>query len=263
MTDQVQEPALNTLPPLAATSTETSAGTRQEPRTEVAKPESIKDRPTLSYAETGNRALDVSLRILGRAGVSPDSFEMQSARRGDFKPLRAVLTHMGAEDGDFAVDLMEQAYQDFQSKESMEKQNLHKEFHTIAGGEQEWNDTLKWIDANATDEESSELVDALEAGGHAARMAAKYMALMFHTFGGQEQSQEQPQEQQTEEQPVGRASARATQKASGAASFKGISANEYATKVTELTNQGVKDSDPRIQALHRQRLAAIRAAAPR
>lgn len=250
MTEQVQAATPGTPSELEATSTETTAGSRQE-----AKPEAAKERPSTSYVQTGNKALDASLRILGRAGVSPDSFEMQSARKGDFQPLRAVLAHLGAEDGEFAVELMEQAYHAHEDNEAREREKLSKDFHSIAGGEQEWNDTLKWIDANATDAESAELVEALGSGGHAARMAAKYMALMFHTFGGQ-----QPEQGPEQASYAGPASARATQSAAGAATFKGISAEEYARKATELVNQGVKNNDPRLQALHRQRLAAIRAA---
>ena len=74
------------------------------------------------FKETGNKALDGALRILGRAGVAQDSFEMDAAREGNFAPLKAVLNHLKAQDGDIALSLLENAYNDYVTKEKAAKE---------------------------------------------------------------------------------------------------------------------------------------------
>lgn len=216
------------------------------------KPEATKPTKEIRYEETGNKALNASLRMLGKAGIDPDSFEMKAARQGNFDPLKAVLHHLGNEDADIAVELMEQAYHDHVANKDREQKQLIKELHSIAGGSEQWDATLDWVVANADKDEEAELLAALEAGGPAARMAARYMTTLYAQFGSQAPAEDQPEEEQNP-------APRATAAASGTAGQRYITAQEYAKQVESLYAAGASKNDPRVVRLQKQRISAIRA----
>lgn len=202
---------------------------------------------TFNYESSGNKSLDAALKILGRAGVAPDAFEMQQARNGDFGPLRAVLNYMGVEDADIALSLMEGAYNDFEAQGKAAKEATMKAAIETAGSPEAWDEVLQFIDSNADEQEAAELSAALEAGGAQANLAIKYMNLLYQAFG---QSAEEGSEE-TEESPRSVASSSSPRKG------EDITAQEFAVQYQRLLAQGYRETDPRVVRLQKQRLASI------
>lgn len=217
-----------------------------------AKPAAPQKPSTLNYEKTGDRAVDGALKILSRAGVAQDSFEMDAARQGNFAPLKAVLQHLGAEDGDIALQLLESAYAAHIEGEKAAKQQLQKTLLDIAGGAKEWDAALKFIDANASPEESEELVAALEAGGKTAEMAARYMTLLYQVHGSDAAVSDAPKEAPPQ-------SPRASQSRAGGGNSDYISSDDYYRQYQALVNSGARENDPRIIRLNNARLRSIKA----
>lgn len=209
-------------------------------------------RQPVNYTESGNKSLDAALKILGRSGIASDSFEMKAARQGNFEPLKAVLQYTGAEDGDVAVQLMEAAYNDHTSKVEAERVQLREDLLKIAGGEKDWDATLSFIDKNATPEEADELMKALESGGAAARMAARYMATLYQTHGKAEGVGTEATKEASQESP------RATGTRSGAGESGYISSEQFYQQYQTLLNQGAREDDPRVIRLQQARLRSIK-----
>lgn len=212
-------------------------------------------RPPVNYMESGNKSLDAALKILGRSGIAADSFEMQAARQGNFEPLRAVLNYAGAEDGDVALQLMEAAHNEHNTRVTAEREQLQKDLISIAGGEDAWDATLAFIDANATPEEADELIQALESGGTAAKMAARYMANLYQTHGQEEKEGVGTEgvKEPSQESP------RASGARSGAGESGYISSEQFYQQYQALLNQGAREDDPRVVRLQQARLRSIKA----
>lgn len=255
MTDTTQ-PQSTQAPPAVEQTPDTQPAPRATP--EAVKPAAPVQpgSKTVSYMQSGNKALDAALAILGRGGLEQDSFEMDQAREGNFGPLKAVLNHLKLEHGDAALQLMEAAYATHQAEQEKARKELVSDLHKIAGGKDGWEATQAFIEANATPDEAKELKEALETGGITARMAARYMATLYQQFG-QGAQEGQPQEAQaTQPQNF---SPRATKSAGASKAGEFLSFDDYFKQYQALVSSGAGQNDPRVVALNQARLRAIHA----
>lgn len=221
-----------------------------------AKPPVQPGSKVVNYMQSGNKALDAALAILGRGGLEQDSFEMDQAREGNFGPLKAVLNHLKLEHGEAALQLMEAAYATHQAEQEKARKELTSDLHKIAGGKEGWEATQAFIESNATPDEAQELREALETGGITARMAARYMTTLYQQFGQGSQAS-QPQEPQAS-QPQN-FSPRATKATGGSKAGEYLSFEDYFQQYQALVTSGAGQNDPRVVALNQARLRALHA----
>jgi hypothetical protein len=260
MTDATEQPQSTQAPPAVeqnpAPQTEPQATPEASKPAAEAKPPVQPGSKTVSYMQSGNKALDAALAILGRGGLEQDSFEMDQAREGNFGPLKAVLNHLKLEHGDAALQLMEAAYATHQAEQEKARKELVSDLHKIAGGKDGWEATQAFIEANATPDEAKELKEALETGGITARMAARYMATLYQQFGQGEQ-ETKPNEPQAA-QPQSH-SPRATKAAGASKAGEFLGFDDYVKQYQALVTSGAGQNDPRVVAIQQARLRAIHA----
>lgn len=259
MTDTTQ-PQSTQAPPAVEQTPDTQPAPQATPEAPKpapeAKPPVQPGSKAVSYMQSGNKALDAALSILGRGGLEQDSFEMDQAREGNFGPLKAVLNHLKLEHGEAALQLMEAAYVTHQAEQEKARKELISDLHKIAGGKDGWEATQAFIEANATPDEAKELKEALETGGITARMAARYMATLYQQFG-QGAQEGQPQEAQaTQPQNF---SPRSTKSAGVSKAGEFLSFDDYFKQYQALVSSGAGQNDPRVVALNQARLRAIHA----
>lgn len=219
---------------------------------EQVKPEAPK---APSFDPVGDRSLNAGLKLLARAGVKADSHAMQQAQEGNFGPLQAVLNHIGFEDADITLQLMEDAYNRFQASEKAERDSLDRDFEKIAGGKAELKALQAWVKEAADPEELAEFESDIKAGGRVARLAmerAKYL----HMIQGMQASQE-PQESESFQEAAGTPSRRLGGSASPQEQFK--SPTEYANQLRSLEAAGYRDDHPMVQRVQQEWLRAIEA----
>lgn len=259
MTDTTQ-PQSTQAPPAVEQTPDTQPAPQATP--EAAKPAAPAQPPvqpgskTVSYMQSGNKALDAALAILGRGGLEQDSFEMDQAREGNFGPLKAVLNHLKLEYGEAALQLMEAAYATHQAEQEKARKELVSDLHKIAGGKDGWEATQAFIEANATPDEAKELKEALETGGITARMAARYMATLYQQFG---QGAQEGQPLETQAAQPQNFSPRATKSAGASKAGEFLSFDDYFKQYQALVSSGAGQNDPRVVALNQARLRAIHA----
>lgn len=260
MTDTPEQPQSTQAPPAveqnpAPQPAPQAAPEAPKPAAE-AKPPVQPGSKTVSYMQSGNKALDAALSILGRGGLEQDSFEMDQAREGNFGPLKAVLNHLKLEHGDAALQLMEAAYATHQAEQEKARKELVSDLHKIAGGKDGWEATQAFIEANATPDEAKELKEALETGGITARMAARYMATLYQQFGqGEQPTQPGAAQAQQPQNP----SPRATKSAGASKAGEFLGFDDYFKQYQALVTSGAGQNDPRVVALQQARLRAIAA----
>ena len=259
MTDTTQ-PQSTQAPPAVEQTPDTQPAPQATP--EAAKPAAPAQPPvqpgskTVNYMQSGNKALDAALAILGRGGLEQDSFEMDQAREGNFGPLKAVLGHLKLEHGEAALQLMEAAYATHQAEQEKARKELISDLHKIAGGKDGWEATQAFIEANATPDEAKELKEALETGGITARMAARYMATLYQQFGQGAQEGRPQESQATQPRDL---SPRATKAAGASKAGEFLSFDDYFKQYQALVSSGAGQNDPRVVALNQARLRAIHA----
>lgn len=260
MTDTTEQPQSTQAPPAIEQNPAPQVAPQTKPEAPQpaaeAKPPVQPGSKTVSYMQSGNKALDAALSILGRGGLEQDSFEMDQAREGNFGPLKAVLNHLKLEHGDAALQLMEAAYATHQAEQEKARKELVSDLHKIAGGKDGWEATQAFIEANATPDEAKELKEALETGGITARMAARYMATLYQQFG-QGEKPVQPQAAQAQQpQPQ---SPRATKAAGASKAGEFLGFDDFFKQYQALVTSGAGQNDPRVVALQQARLRAIAA----
>ncbi len=138
----------------------------------------------VTFASTGDAALDMAHGYFAKHGVSPDSQAMLSAKAGDFSVLNAVLLEKGAEGAAAYVDIARQAHGRKAAAEQAAEQARTSMLHAAMGGEAQWLAVKAYVAEHATPEELSGINAALNSGGFAAKATAAYLKGVYDKAQG-------------------------------------------------------------------------------
>ena len=138
----------------------------------------------VQYAETGNPSLDYVLQYVGNMGIGSDHPAMQAAVNGDFDLLGVELAKADAKGAENILAMAKRTYEDMVSQTKARNTELKNKVHTIAGGEEQWQEVSAWAADNASEDERSAINTLFEQGGVAAEIAASYLVSQYRGATG-------------------------------------------------------------------------------
>lgn len=148
--------------------------------------------PEIKYEVTGDPGMDYAHNFLARAGIAPDHPAYVAAKGGDFSLLEAELGAKNIPGWKEALALGKQSYEKA-AKEVEENQKAVGDA-VLAIAEQagvDWEEVVKFAQANATDDERNVLNGLMESP-FGAKIAASYLTGKFVEASGVEKAPASP-----------------------------------------------------------------------
>jgi hypothetical protein len=193
------------------------------------------DKPSVvTFASTGDAALDMAMGYFAKHGVTPDSLAMTSANTGDFSVLNAVLQEKGAEGAAAYVAIAQQAHSRKAEAEKAQEAQRTTVLHDTMGGEAGWQAVKNYVAANATPEELKEINANLNRGGLAAKATARYLKEVYERGTGHSLSGQPAAAAPAAPDPVATATTRAS---STPPTSTALSPQAYAAAIKDLVKQ--------------------------
>lgn len=124
--------------------------------------------PPVTFEETGDTALDVSLMYAAQHGLTPESPEIIAARAGDFSKIEEYFKTKQAPGWEKQVELARGAYQRVVSDTQARHKAIEAAVHTAVGGEAAWKSAASWAATHYNQSQRDEINAALSQGGIAA-----------------------------------------------------------------------------------------------
>lgn len=174
---------------------------------DVKQLEQPKAQSQSTYQKTDNPSINAALGIISRAGIDTKNPVVQQALNGDTASLVHVMRYLNVEDGEVAVQLLEQVHKAQQDQKAQEQAKAVEAIYTSVGGKEQWDAMQEYAKATYSPEDLKELIDDLDAGGRVAQLRVKELHKAFKAAGGKVPEKEQPVEDKpisTSAQPVGK-----------------------------------------------------------
>jgi hypothetical protein len=200
------------------------------------KPHS-QQKPT-SYQKTDNPSINAALGIISRAGIDPSNSVVQAALNGDTSSLVHVMRYLNVEDGEVAVQLLEQVHKTRQEQLSQEQAKAVEAIYQSVGGKEQWDIMQEFAKATYSPEDLKELIEDLDAGGRVAQLRVKELHKVFKEAGGKVPEKAQPEEEtpiNPSAQPVGKG--------------EKLTLQGYIKERNALYQKGIVSSSPEMKAL--------------
>lgn len=194
-------------------------------------------KPT-SYQKTDNPAVNAALGIISRAGIDPSNSVVQAALNGDTASLVHVMRYLNVEDGEVAVQLLEQVHKTRQEQLSQEQAKAVEAIYQSVGGKEQWDIMQEFARSTYSPEDLKELIDDLDAGGRVAQLRVKELHKAFKAAGGKVPEKAQPEEEMPinpSAQPVGKG--------------EKLTLQGYIKERNALYQKGIVSSSPEMKAL--------------
>lgn len=161
----------------------------QEQSVQVKHPEQAVGQPKApsqyqSYQKTDNPSINAALGIISRAGIDTKNPVVQQALNGDTASLVHVMRYLNVEDGEVAVQLLEQVHKTRQDQKAQEQAKAVEAIYTSVGGKEQWDIMQEFAKATYSPEDLKELIDDLDAGGRVAQLRVKELHKAFKAAGG-------------------------------------------------------------------------------
>lgn len=191
-----------------------------------------------SYQKTDNPAVNAALGIISRAGIDPSNSVVQAALNGDTASLVHVMRYLNVEDGEVAVQLLEQVHKTRQEQLSQEQAKAVEAIYQSVGGKEQWDIMQEFAKATYSPEDLKELIDDLDAGGRVAQLRVKELHKAFKAAGGKVPEKAQPEEEtpiNPSAQPVGKG--------------EKLTLQGYIKERNALYQKGIVSSSPEMKAL--------------
>lgn len=151
------------------------------------------------FQKTDNPSINAALGIISRAGIDPTNKVVQAALEGDTSSLVHVMRYLNVEDGEVAVQLLEQVHKARQDQLSQEQAKAVEAIYQSVGGKEQWGTMQEFAKATYSPEDLKELIDDLDAGGRVAQLRVKELHKAFKAAGGKVP---ESQEKAPEEKPI-------------------------------------------------------------
>lgn len=168
----------------------------------------VKQEPKSTYQKTDNPSINAALGIISRAGIDTKNPVVQQALNGDTASLVHVMRYLNVEDGEVAVQLLEQVHKAQQDQKAQEQAKAVEAIYTSVGGKEQWDAMQEYAKATYSPEDLKELIDDLDAGGRVAQLRVKELHKAFKAAGGKvpEKAPEPTEDKpiSTSAQPVGK-----------------------------------------------------------
>lgn len=212
----------------------------QQPQPEVKQPEpkTQSSHKPASYQKTDNPAVNAALGIISRAGIDPSNSVVQAALNGDTSSLVHVMRYLNVEDGEVAVQLLEQVHKTRQEHLSQEQAKAVEAIYQSVGGKEQWDIMQEFAKATYSPEDLKELIDDLDAGGRVAQLRVKELHKAFKAAGGKVPEKAQSEEEtpiNPSAQPVGKG--------------EKLTLQGYIKERNALYQKGIVSSSPEMKAL--------------
>ena len=210
----------------------------QRPQPETKQPELKPQTKPSSYQKTDNPAVNAALGIISRAGIDPSNQVVQAALNGDTASLVHVMRYLNVEDGEVAVQLLEQVHKTRQEQLSQEQSKAVEAIYQSVGGKEQWDIMQEFAKATYSPEDLKELIEDLDAGGRVAQLRVKELHKAFKAAGGKVPEKEQPEEEtpiNPSAQPVGKG--------------EKLTLQGYIKERNALYQKGIVSSSPEMKAL--------------
>lgn len=126
------------------------------------------------FEKTGDVGLDMALEFIGGLGFDEKHPAVVSATKGDFAPLKALLSsNEKARGWENYMALAERSYQEGQQRQQATQKSLETAVYAEAGGEEKWKALQAFAGENASPEEAAALNKMLQDGPLQARAAVR------------------------------------------------------------------------------------------
>lgn len=216
----------------------------QEQPVQVKQPEQAVGQPKApsqhqSYQKTDNPSINAALGIISRAGIDTKNPVVQQALNGDTATLVHVMRYLNVEDGEVAVQLLEQVHKSREEQRASEQAKAVEAIYTSVGGKEQWDIMQEFAKVTYSPEDLKELIDDLDAGGRVAQLRVKELHKAFKAAGGKV-PEKAPEA--TEEKPINPS----TQLVG-----KGekLTLQSYIKERNALYSKGIVSSSPEMKAL--------------
>ena len=213
----------------------------QQPPQEAKQPEPKSQAPQTkptSYQKTDNPSINAALGIISRAGIDPANSVVQAALNGDTASLVHVMRYLNVEDGEVAVQLLEQVHKTRQEQLSQEQAKAVEAIYQSVGGKEQWDIMQEFAKATYSPEDLKELIEDLDAGGRVAQLRVKELHKAFKAAGGKVPEKARPEEEMPinpSAQPVGKG--------------EKLTLQGYIKERNALYQKGIVSSSPVMKAL--------------
>lgn len=167
----------------------------------------VKQEQKSTYQKTDNPSINAALGIISRAGIDTKNPVVQQALNGDTASLVHVMRYLNVEDGEVAVQLLEQVHKSQQDQKAQEQAKAVEAIYTSVGGKEQWDAMQEYAKATYNPEDLKELIDDLDSGGRVAQLRVKELHKAFKAAGGKVPEKGQPVEEKpisTSAHPVGK-----------------------------------------------------------
>ena len=185
-----------------------SVAQEQVRQVDVKQLEQPKAQSQSTYQKTDNPSINAALGIISRAGIDTKNPVVQQALNGDTASLVHVMRYLNVEDGEVAVQLLEQVHKAQQDQKAQEQAKAVEAIYTSVGGKEQWDAMQEYAKAAYSPEDLKELIDDLDAGGRGAQLRVIELHKAFKAAGGKvpEKAHEPTEDKpiSTSTQPVGK-----------------------------------------------------------
>lgn len=135
------------------------------------------------FQKTDNPSINAALGIISRAGIDPSNKVVQAALEGDTSSLVHVMRYLNVEDGEVAVQLLEQVHKAREDQKAQEQAKAVEAIYQSVGGKDQWDIMQEFAKATYSPEDLKELIDDLDAGGRVAQLRVKELHKAFKAAG--------------------------------------------------------------------------------
>ena len=199
----------------------------------------VKQEQKSAYQKTDNPSINAALGIISRAGIDTKNPVVQQALNGDTASLVHVMRYLNVEDGEVAVQLLEQVHKARQDQLSQEQAKAVEVIYQSVGGKDQWDVMQEFAKATYSPEDLKELITDLDAGGRVAQLRVKELHKAFKAAGGKvpEKAPEATEEKpiNPSAQPVGKG--------------EKLTLQSYIKERNALYAKGIVSSSPEMKAL--------------
>lgn len=193
----MEHPKINQQPEPQVTEQEQVHPEVTQQETKQTEPEAkAKAKQQSTFQKTDNPSINAALGIISRAGIDPSNSVVQAALNGDTSSLVHVMRYLNVEDGEVAVQLLEQVHKARQDQLSQEQAKAVEVIYQSVGGKDQWDVMQEFAKATYSPEDLKELIADLDAGGRVAQLRVKELHKAFKAAGGKvpEKAPEAPEE---------------------------------------------------------------------
>ena len=140
----------------------------------------------ITFAPTGDAALDVSLTFLGNLGFAGDDPAMVAAASGDFALLEAKLAVLGDKAAGWQqmVNLAKDAHARSAKAVADQVAASSAAVLAVAGSKENWSNIVSWAAKNADPAEKTAINQMIDAGPVQARAAATLLLNAYNAANG-------------------------------------------------------------------------------